>query len=300
MMNRRTHTPLLLLAACLVLLAQACSRQADGGALPSGGQAAYYWRTDLHLDSTERAFISRHHISRLYCRFFDVVSDSDDGSNPHPNATITFSDTLPKGLELVPTVYITENCMHQRHDSLAARVVQRVVQMCRTNGISGVSELQLDCDYTARSLQVYYDFLSEARRQAAQQGLALSVTIRLHQLQMKAPPADYGVLMLYNTGDPRRFRERNPVLDERDVQPYVRHLGSYPLPLSAAYPVYRWVRQVEGVRVEHTVSADVILRVKQMVEQQRPELSRHIIIYHIDEENINRYTPETYEAIFHH
>jgi len=32
----------------------------------------------------------------------------------------------------------------------------------------------------------------------------------------------------------------------------------------------------------------------------RPDLSRRIIVYHLDEENINRYDNDTYEAIFHH
>ena len=117
---------------------------------------------------------------------------------------------------------------------------------------------------------------------------------------MEAPPVDYGVLMLYNTGDPRRYDERNPILDERDVQPYAQYLADYPLPLATAYPVYRWQRQVEGVRIEHTVDKDVILNVKSLVERKRPELSRAIITYHLDEENINRYDKQTYEAIYRH
>jgi hypothetical protein len=315
------------LCAWFVVLLLACCRQQPPASLPEG-QAVYFWRTELRLDSTERQFLENYHINKVYCRYFDVVMDNDNGNDngnvnanlngngnengassvsgglpagfPHPNATLAFADTLPQGIALVPTVYITENCMHQQHDSLAARVVRRVVQMNATNHIGGVSELQIDCDYTARSRAVYYAFLEEVRRLAREQGMTLSTTIRLHQLQMPAPPADYGVLMLYNTGAPSNYRQRNPILDERDVQPYVRYLSDYPLPLAAAYPVYRWIRQVEGVRIEHTVDADVILHVKQMVESQRESLKDNIIVYHLDEENINRYTPQTYEAIFHH
>ena len=294
------------LCAWFVVLLLACCRQQPPASLPEG-QAVYFWRTELRLDSTERQFLENYHINKVYCRYFDVVMDNAYDENggspaavPHPNATLAFADTLPQGIALVPTVYITENCMHQQHDSLAARVVRRVVQMNATNHIGGVSELQIDCDYTARSRAVYYAFLEEVRRLAREQGMTLSTTIRLHQLQMPAPPADYGVLMLYNTGAPSNYRQRNPILDERDVQPYVRYLSDYPLPLAAAYPVYRWIRQVEGVRIEHTVDADVILHVKQMVERQRESLKDNIIVYHLDEENINRYTPQTYEAIFHH
>ena len=117
---------------------------------------------------------------------------------------------------------------------------------------------------------------------------------------MPAPPVDYGVLMIYNTGDPRNFMERNPILDIRDVMPYVKRLDDYPLPLAAAYPVYQWVREIHSVRVEHTVEAEEILRVKRAVEKERPDLSRAIITYHLDKDNINRYKPETYEEIYHH
>lgn len=263
------------------------------------GNSVYYWRTDLHLDSMERAFLRTHDIDKVYCRYFDVVM-GDDGQ-PTPNATITFSDTLPDGVELVPTVYITEDCMHAPHPGLAEKVVRRVCQMNETNDLGPVAEIQIDCDYTARSRQVYYDFLEEVRSSLTSHSSSLiSTTIRLHQLQMPAPPADYGVLMLYNTGDPQRFMERNPILDLRDVAPYLRWLNGYDLPLAAAYPVYSWQRQIHGVRIEHTVKADEILRVKEAVEAKRQELRRHIVTYHLDQENINRYQPETYEAIYHH
>ena len=94
--------------------------------------------------------------------------------------------------------------------------------------------------------------------------------------------------------------ERNPILDIRDVMPYVKRLDDYPLPLAAAYPVYQWVREIHSVRVEHTVEAEEILRVKRAVEKERPDLSRTVITYHLDKDNINRYKPETYEEIYHH
>ena len=295
----RLLTPLVVLACLLT----SCTKEL----LPLDEQnAVYYWRTELRLNDAERQFLSDHHIRKVYCRYFDVVMDEVQAT-PRPNATLAFNDTLPAGVEMVPTVYITEDCMHERHDSLAALIVRRILQMNETNGIRGVREIQIDCDYTSRSRPVFYDFLKAVKAELASHPsphtphpLSLSATIRLHQLQMEAPPVDYGVLMLYNTGDPRRYDERNPILDERDVQPYVQYLPDYPLPLAAAYPVYRWQRQVEGVRIEHTVDKDVILNVKSLVERKRPELSRAIITYHLDEENINRYDKQTYEAIYRH
>ena len=260
------------------------------------GNAVYYWRTDLRLDSTERAFLSIYNISKVYCRYFDVVMN-DEAEGPMPNATITFSDTLPAGVEIVPTVYITIDCLQKPHEGLADKLVKRIRQMNETNDISGVREIQIDHDYTARNMKLYYQFLNEVKQAW---GGTLSTTIRLHQLSMEAPPVDYGALMIYNTGDPQKWTERNPILDHRDVAPYLRYLDDYPLPLTAAYPVFSWLRTISGVQIEHTVEAPEILQVKHMVEQERQDLSRYIITYHLDKENINRYKPETYEEIYHH
>ena len=259
------------------------------------GNAVYYWRTDLRLDSTERTFLKTYNINKVYCRYFDVVMD--ERGEPMPNATITFSDTLPAGIEMIPTVYITIDCLQKPHKDMAEKLVKRILQMNETNDISGVKEIQIDHDYTARNMKVYYDFIREVKNAW---GRTLSTTIRLHQLSMEAPPVDYGALMLYNTGDPQKFTECNPILDQRDVAPYLRYLDDYPLPLAAAYPVFSWLRIISGVEIEHTAEASEVLQVKHIVEQERQDLSQSVITYHLDKENINRYKPETYEEIYHH
>jgi len=277
---------------CLLAIV-GCQKQRE---LLDEGNAVYYWRTDLRLDSTERAFLSQYHINKVYCRYFDVVMN-DDETEPKPNATITFSDKLPDSIELIPTIYITEDCMHQPHPDLAEKIVKRILQMNETNDINNVREIQIDCDYTSKSRNAYYEFLKQVKEAW---GKKLSTTIRLHQLSMKVPPADYGVLMVYNTGDPRKWEERNPILDIRDVSIYLDKLDDYQMPLASAYPVFQWIRNIQGVRVEHTVEASEILLVKKALEKERKDLSRSIITYHLDKDNINRYKPKTYEEIYHH
>lgn len=286
-------------AILLGLLMISCGKQRYQDESLEQSNGVYYWRTDLRLDSTERTFLQQHHINKVYCRYFDVVM-SDDGSEPIPNATITFTDTLPSGIELIPTIYITEDCMHQSHPDLAEKIVGRILQMNETNGIKGVHEIQIDCDYTSKSRATYYQFLEQVRHHLSPTSYHLSTTIRLHQLSMPAPPVDYGVLMVYNTGDPRKWQQRNPILDYRDVHPYLKKLPQYPLPLAAAYPVYQWIRNIQNVRVEHTVEAAEILKVKKALEKERRGLSRSLITYHLETDNINRYKTETYEEIYHH
>ena len=72
----------------LSLLAISCQEQE----MLKEGNAVYYWRTDLRIDSTEKAFLKQYHINKVYCRYFDVVIDSTRSLEPMPNATISFSD----------------------------------------------------------------------------------------------------------------------------------------------------------------------------------------------------------------
>jgi hypothetical protein len=276
-----------------------CEKQDSQDASLEQCNSVYYWRTDLRLDSTEKAFLGQYNIKKVYCRYFDVVMNND-ATEPSPNATLTISDALPGNIEIIPTVYITEDCMHKPYKDLAKKIVDRILQMNETNDIGNVHEIQIDCDYTSKSRQTYYKFLEEVRHQLSSKKYHLSTTIRLHQLSMPAPPADYGVLMVYNTGNPLKWQERNPILDYRDVYPYLSRLDDYPLPLATAYPVYQWIRNIQNVRVEHTVEAEEILKVKHAMEKERPGLSRSIITYHLETDNINRYKPETYEEIYHH
>ena len=286
-------TRLLFSLLIAVLMLTSCQQQSP---MPQQN-SVYYWRTEWHLDSVERDFLKQYDIQKVYCRYFDVVMRNDE---PMPNATLSFAEPVDPSLNIVPTVYITEDCMHSEHKGLAKKIVERIMQMNETNDVKHVKEIQIDCDYTGRSLKTYYQFLEEVRTTASQHDMRLSTTIRLHQLSMEVPPADYGVLMLYNTGNPQKYAERNPILDIRDVMPYISKLDDYALPLAAAYPVFLWQRTIYGVYVDHWVEADEILKVKDVVEEKRPELRRAILTYHLDKENIKRYTPETYETIYHH
>ena len=283
----------LLVVAVLLLTVAGCREATD----TEQQNAVYYWRTELKVDETEQKFLKDYHINKVYCRYFDVVMKTE----PMPNATIRFTDKrVDDGVELVPTVFIMEDCMHERHEGLARKLVNRIIQINKTHDVKNVNEIQIDCDYTRRSRRLYYEFLEELVSAAREHGLRVSTTIRLHQLSMPAPPVDDGVLMLYNTGDPMNFAERNSILDMRDVKPYLHALADYPLPLAAAYPVFLWQRTIQGVNIRHEAAPEEILRVKEAVENERPELKNRILTYHLDKENINRYKPETYEAIYHH
>lgn len=226
---------------CLSLFAlvalTACTRQSIKNV--DTARAMYFWRTDFRLSEEETAFLRAHDISKIYLRYFDVTVT--EAGQVMPNATVSFTTDTLKGIEIIPTVFIVENCLQHNMDSIAQKLVARILQMNQTHHRGNVKEIQIDCDYTHRSRERFYAFLNEMRNELQPKGIRLSATIRLHQLSMPPPPVDYGALMVYNTGNVANPNGRNPILSIEDVVPFLKKLDEYPLPLCAAYPIFDWV-----------------------------------------------------------
>lgn len=284
----------------------------------SGGDAVrsvYYWSTTLRMDSVKEQFMREHNVSRMYIRYFDVVED--ESGRPVPNATLRFVTAVPKGIEVVPVVYIVNSCMRRDISGLAEKIYRRVRQMNETNGIGGVKEIQIDCDWTMRTRSVYFSFLRQLRSMAGADGIKLSATIRLHQLSQPAPPVDRGVLMMYNTGDFTDLACRKPILDMNDAAPYMPRLAGYGLPLAAAYPLYSWrilFRRGRYVGIMHAdddlpvlpgdsiverrVEMADILKAKDAVSRKRADANSEIILFDMSNQNITRFKSEDYEKIY--
>ncbi|MCQ2245942.1 MAG: hypothetical protein MJZ69_04030 [Bacteroidaceae bacterium] len=208
--------------------------------VPDAAPSVYYWRTTYTISEKERAWIKENKIEKIYLRLFDVVQKGDHDATPQ--ATLQIKEDLPQHIELIPTVYVDEPVIrtYSNIDSLAVMIVRRVAQMASTHNFK-YHELQIDCDWTKRSEERFFQLLRKMKE--FDDKLVLSSTIRLHQLAMKAPPVDYGALMLYNTGNFRTADsndDHNPILDARDVKPYLRYLADYKLPLCTAYPNFNW------------------------------------------------------------
>ena len=278
-------------------------------------RSVYYWSTTWELDSAQRAFLKDNKVSRIYLRYFDVVI------NPRgevmPNATLRFADSIPQGVEIVPVVFIVNDCMAKGVDSLGQLVLSRVLQMSETHDVMNVKEIQIDCDWSKRTHDAYFAMLRQMRDAAHAKGLRLSATIRLHQLSQDVPPVDRGVLMMYNTGDVRRL-ERNPILDMDDAAPYMRHIKGYGLPLSTAYPIFSWQVLVRANRyagiihgdddlailpgdtiLTHKVSLDTVLAVRDAIDRLRPNANREIILFDMSKNNIQHIKQTHYEKIYH-
>ena len=279
------------------------------------GNSAYYWSTVFSISQQQQDFIRQHNISRLYVRYFDVVLNDD--RQPMPNATIQFSDSLPKGIEIIPTVFILNECMTGDASDLAEKIASRVLQMNETHDVENVREIQIDCDWTQRTEKQFFSFMESLREKLKTKGISLSSTIRLHQLAGTPPPADRGALMMYNTGDFTDINCQKPILDTEVAAPYLKNLSRYPLPLSAAYPLFSWkilFRQNKFVGIMHSddeypvlptdsiiirsVTIKEILKAKTCLQKHRKDINSEIILYELNNKNITKFKDYEYKEIF--
>lgn len=247
----------LLLIASVLLLASCAREQTSRRFSHEECNGIYYWKTTIDIDDSLINILNDHDIKHLYIRMFDVVANEVPGEDTVvPNASLQFrrsekyiygnwTDSLNVKALFTPTVFITVDalsCMQGRQKEWAEKIVTRSLNMCTFNDIQNIEGLQLDCDWTASSESSFFSLCDTVRQVLKQKlpGAKLSSTIRLHQLGSKAPPVDYGVLMLYNTGAFNDPDTRNSIIDKATIEPYLKHLSAYPLHLDIAYPTYSW------------------------------------------------------------
>lgn len=264
--------------------------------------AIYYWKTVFRLTEYDKQFLKKHHIRKIYLRMFDV----DYGMNEYgemevlPFATTLFRDTIPAGIEIVPTVYITTKAI--RHDAdFAELLYKRIHAMLKRNHIRNVQEIQVDCDWTAQTQDSFFKLCKNLRGTLHKNEILLSATIRLHQLKKDVPPVDKGVLMLYNTGSIYNPETENSILGYKDVQAYLKSSVTYGLPLDFAYPTYSWGILTENGKfraILHEVDLSDKLLYKKTSGRNYLVLQEHYLEnLHIRKGNIIRLENSPYDEI---
>jgi hypothetical protein len=217
--------------------------------LKYSGNAVYYWQTWFSLDEQDQEFLDKNSIHTIYLRFFDVDINQEEFSNDKcaPVATVSIADESFGNLRIVPVVFITPAAIKE-YESFTDNLAHRLYAMCKKNSIS-IDEVQFDCDWTESTKAAYFQFIKEIRpalKEYFKKEIAISSTIRLHQLTQEPPAVDYGVLMCYNTGNFKDFKTDNSILDVKDVEKYAKHLKKYALPLKLALPDFSWDVEFDG------------------------------------------------------
>jgi len=220
-----------------VLFLMGCTKGKEASSMRS----VYYWRTTFVVSNEAKEWMKKEGVGRMYVRLFDVVeTDNDEGCKPV--GTITFKDSVPRGVEVIPVVYVRNEVIGSLKDitMLCDKLMKRIDDVTRQNGVGVCSEIQIDCDWTRSTHDKYFELLKMMSDRLHSEGRTISTTIRLHQLDQDAPPVDRGVLMLYNTGNFRDWDEENSILSEKGVEPYLNRFKDYDLPLSLALPDFGW------------------------------------------------------------
>lgn len=285
------------------------------------GNAVYYWRTTFDLSESENAFLRLHNIRRIYLRMFDVaVEYLNDSYEIVPIATACFSSEIPHDVQIVPTVYITLEALREMKGDeakYAELIIERLKAMVSYNGCGTINEIQFDCDWTSSTRTTYHELCRAAGKLLHNDKIALSSTIRLHQLKEEAPLVDYGVLMLYNTGALKSPTTRNSIIDIEDVSPFTLYMPKCNIPLDYAYPAFGWgvkfhdgkfqrivthpetepLGEGDTIRIERP-TIEAITRVKELVESKLGAPSRYRIIYHLDNKQLKYYTDDEITEIY--
>jgi hypothetical protein len=243
--------------------------------------AFYHWKTRLSPTQAERSYLDSIGAQKLYVKFFDVDWD-EVSAQPVPLATVEMDAALLGGLEIVPTVFITNrsllNLPMEQMDTLASLIFQKIKSLETRPS----SEIQFDCDWTAQTQAKYFALLNSIRKVAFANpsltphpsSLTISVTIRLHQLKYfektGVPPVDRGMLMCYNMGELDDWATENSILDLEVAKTYLpaptvvgvnrksKIVNPYPLPLDFALPLFRWgvlFREGQMVKLLNNLSA---------------------------------------------
>lgn len=231
-----------ILIATFSLLLSACSPPT-----PPPTRAFYHWQTALELTTEEVSFLTQLEVEKLYVKFFDVDWEESLGE-PVPLAQVAIQPAEVKGLEIIPTVFITNQTMRQlpleEVSSLAQRICDKIFELAEPLPDNTIGEIQIDCDWSGQSRVVYFRLLEAIKTLLKPRDITLSATIRLHQVkyskQTGIPPVDRGMLMFYNVGQVEDWREQNSILNLPTARAYLGNLRQYPLELDLVLPVFAW------------------------------------------------------------
>ena len=206
----------------------------------------YYWRSVFQLNCFEEQQLKQLNVKLIYVKFFDVAWD-EVVRQPVPVAKLQSTNyKLPAGIQIVPTVFITNECIERidpsQINSLADKLTRLLMSINSANAFSQqIPEIQIDCDWTPKTKEKYFALLKAIKINSH---TTISATIRLHQVKFTLsagiPPVDKGLLMCYNMGNLKKMETKNSIIETEELKKYIGKLDAYPLPLDMALPLFDW------------------------------------------------------------
>jgi hypothetical protein len=232
-------------ALLLALLAFSCNEKKEDRIVDP---AFYYWKSAFKLTGFEKQLLDTLKVKTIYIKFFDVDwNDAENSALPVAKLQTT-NYKLPKNISVVPTIFITNECIQKIDSSqtqqLAANIYTLVLDIINANGFNSIAEIQIDCDWTASTKEQYFLLLRSIKKLWANSNIPISATIRLHQIKFISktgvPPVDKGLLMCYNMGNLKNPATKNSIIETEELKKYINTLATYPLPLDIGLPLFNW------------------------------------------------------------
>ncbi|MBI3220887.1 MAG: hypothetical protein HYZ44_15335 [Bacteroidetes bacterium] len=261
----------LAIMACVLL--SSCSQQK----VEKVERAFYYWKSNSPLTNKERAVCDTLGVKKLYIKFFEVNFSPERGNFPESKTewwegysnTFTFK-------EIVPTVYLRNvvflKSPHEELDILADNINFLITKYANEKFREGtiIQEFQMDCDWTLKSKDNYFYFLTKLKTIAKKQ---ISCTLRLYPFKypdkMGVPPVDKVTLMCYNLLNPLENPGKNSILDLTELKNYLQDSPTYPLHLDVVLPVYSWAQVYHNERFSEVLYTNY-QNLKTNLKQEKP------------------------------
>jgi hypothetical protein len=208
----------------------------------------YYWKSVFKLSAKEKYTLDTLKINTLYIKFFDVTWDSKS-KMPFPVAQLIVRDSVylqDNSLNIIPTIFITNESIAKidsaSTDDLATKIFSLEKLIAANNHFKKITEIQIDCDWTAKTRYKYFALLSKLQK--LDSNINFTATIRLHQIKYAnstgIPPIKRGMLMCYNMGNLTNKNTKNSILEIAELKKYIGNLHHYPLALDVALPLFDW------------------------------------------------------------
>lgn len=275
----------LLLACCVLLIA--CGRESKTLQAPS----FYYWQLE-HTPPLPMAQLEAMDAQHFYIKLMDIEWSIKENL-PIPKASLQLTPNLKPLFEkkFTPCFYIQNEVFLNADSATSADFAQKIFdvfthkinqivstyKLDNNAVVTAVQEVQIDCDWTAKSKDQYFYFLSQLKKQLSR--TTLSVTLRLYPYKypqlMGIPPADKAILMCYNMDNIKQFKTNNSIYDIDVLKQYITQPNTYPIAIEAALPIYGWYVWFRNQQYKGILYAPEF---KQLTTSAMPNMPHHYLV----------------------
>jgi hypothetical protein len=224
-------------------------------------RAFYFWKNNASMTDNELKLLDSMQVKKLYVKLFEVNHSQERGNYPEAKFQEWYNyQVSQKTNQIIPTVYIRNSVfLHSSNkelDQLADNVNFLIHKMIseKFTDIAPIAEFQMDCDWTIKSKDNYFYFLTKLKQIS---GKKISCTLRLYPFaypqKMGVPPVDKVSLMCYNLLNPLENKSKNSILDLSEFESYLKTADAYPLHLDIALPLYSWAQVYHNERFSEII-----------------------------------------------